>query len=449
MRPERTPVTLPPQERVRRLPSDRWLITAILLVALAIRVSIVAATSHRYVPVLDAADFSRIATSISQGHGFGPTQIPGLSGPSAFRTPAWPALLGAVYWLVGVHVSAGRLLLAVLSTVFVALIGGVAWSLIGRRVALVSMTIAMVYPPLLLAGYGLNYEILLGVFVFGSLLYILEWRKNPARWGLLIGAGLLTGAAILCRENAGLVIVPIAILIWQRLPNHRSALTRIGVILLCLVAVVVPWTIRNALELHSFIPVSDSPGLALAGTYNPSSPRYDAEWIPAEVVPAYRHYLTTMPNGSNEADYVARVQRAAENYAIHHPAYVGEVVFWNTVRFFDLRGPRDSNWLAPLIPWPTKLIELSVLSFYVLALVSIFGIVTRRVRGIPWALWMFPVLWYTSVALSSSIIQYRFIVEPFVILLASLTLVTMFDDRQRASSRVGRSRVAPDFNPDT
>jgi 4-amino-4-deoxy-L-arabinose transferase-like glycosyltransferase len=321
-------------------------------------------------------------------------------------------------------------LLAALSTIFVALIGGVTWSLVGRRVALLSMAIGAVYPPLLLAGYGLNYEILLGVFVFGSLLCILEWRKNPARWSLLVGSGILSGAAILCRENAGLVMVPIAILIWQQISSRRSALLRIGVIVICMLVVVMPWTIRNAEQLHAFIPVSDSPGLALAGTYNPSSPHYDAEWIPAEVVPAYRHYLTSLPKGSNEADYVARVQGAAESYAIHHPEYVGEVVFWNTVRFFDLRGPRDSNWLAPLIPWPVKLIELSVLSFYILGLVSIYGIITRRIRGVPWALWTFPVLWYASVALSSSIIQYRFIVEPFVILLASLTLVSAFDHSQ-------------------
>jgi 4-amino-4-deoxy-L-arabinose transferase-like glycosyltransferase len=424
----------------RRLPPDRWTIAVILCVALAIRVGLVVATTHHYVPVFDAADFSRIATSISHGHGFGTTPVPGLSGPSAFRTPAWPAVLGAVYWIVGVKVTAGRLALAVLSTVLVALIGAITWTLTGRRTALVSMAITTLYPPLLLAGYGLNYEILMGVLVFGTLLCVLRWRQRPDRWGLLIAAGLLTGASVLCRENAGLVVVPVAIFVWQQFRSRRAAILRISVMVVCAVAVVVPWTIRNAEQLHSFVPVSDSPGIALAGTYNPTSPHFDAEWLPPGDVPAYRTYVATLPRGSNEAAYASKLQHAAETYAVHHPSYVLEVAFWNGVRFFDLRGPRDSNWLAPLIPWPTKFIELAVVSFYALALVAIFGVVTRRIRGIPWAIWTFPVLWFLSVDLSSTILQYRFIIEPFFILLAAITLVDLYEHRQMtATELIGES----------
>jgi 4-amino-4-deoxy-L-arabinose transferase-like glycosyltransferase len=425
---------------VRDRQSDRWMIVGIVGGALVIRVVIVLATRHRYVPTLDAADFSRLAASISHGHGFGSTQIPGLSGATAFRTPAWPALLGAVYWVTGVSASGGRLVIAILSTGLTGLIGAVAWSLVGRRVALVAMAIAAVYPPLLLAGYGLNYEVLMGVAVFGALLCALRWRISPERWWLLAASGLLSGAAILCRENAGFVLVPIIILVWQQLRDKRAALARIGAVVACALIVVTPWTIRNAEQLHTFVPVSDSPGIALAGTYNPTSARYDGEWIPGEVVPAYRHFLTSHPKGENEAQYSAHLQNAAESYAIHHPAYVAEVAFWNTVRFLDLRGPRDSNWLAPLIPWPVKFIELAVLSFYALAIVSIFGLATKRIRGVPWAIWTFPVLWFASIALSTSIMQYRFIVEPFFILLGSLTVVDLLDhSRFRAiSTRLGR-----------
>jgi 4-amino-4-deoxy-L-arabinose transferase-like glycosyltransferase len=417
----------PTAQGTGQIPNDRRVITAILGLALILRVGIVVATHHRYVPVADAADFSRIATSISRGHGFGSTMIRGISGPSAFRTPAWPALLGAVYWVTGVSTLAGRLVLAVLSTVLVGIIGAVTCSVAGRRVALVAMVIAAIYPPLLLAGYGLNYEVLMGVMVFGAILCVLRWRETPHRWGLLIGSGVLSGAAILCRENAGLVLVPIVILIWQKVPSRRAALRYIGAAVISALVVVTPWTLRNSEQLHTFIPVSDSPGVALAGTYNPTSSRYDALWIPPEFVPAFRHYLTSLPKKSNEATYAAVLQNAAESYALHHPAYVAQVVFWNTVRFFDLRGPRDANWLAPFIPWPIKLIELSILTFYALAIISIFGVVTGRIRGVPWAIWTLPALWFVSLVLTVTIIEYRFLVEPFLILLTSLTLVHLFD----------------------
>jgi 4-amino-4-deoxy-L-arabinose transferase-like glycosyltransferase len=418
----------------RRLPSDTVLIAAILAVALVVRVALILATTHRYVPNTDAADFSRIAIAISQHHSFGSTVIPHIKGPGAFRTPLWPAVLGATYAVLGVHWTAGRLVLALISTVLVALIGAFCWTLLGRAVGLVSMAAAAVYPPLLLAGYGLNYEVLMGTMVFGALLCTLQWRRRPDSWWLLVAAGILSGLAVLCRENAGLVLVPICVIVWQQYHQHhqrdrdrRGALVRVGTVIVLAALVVTPWTIRNEIQLHTFVPVSDSPGLTIAGVYNPSSAKLDAQFIPPEVVPAYTHILRNLPKGDNEAQYAAQMQNAAVSYAVHHPVYIIETAYWNTLRFFDLRGPTDANWLAPLIPWPVHLIELAVVSFYVLAAISLFGLFTRRIRGVPWALWTFPVLWTLSVIFSVSIMQYRFIIEPFFILMASVTVVDLYE----------------------
>jgi 4-amino-4-deoxy-L-arabinose transferase-like glycosyltransferase len=414
-----------------RLPSDKTLIAAILAVALVVRVVLVLATAHRYVPNTDAADFSRIATDISKHFSFGGSVVPHIHGPGAFRTPLWPALLGATYAVLGVHWTAGRLVLAIVSTVLVALIGAFCWLILGRRVGLVSMAVAAVYPPLLLAGYGLNYEVLMGTMVFGALVCTLVWRRRPEQWWLLVVAGILSGLAVLCRENAGLVLVPICIMVWQRYhqQNARAAILRMGGLVLLAALVVIPWTVRNEMQFHSFVPVSDSPGMTIAGVYNPTSAKLDGEFVPPEVVPAYLHILRNLPAGDNEAQYASMMQAAAVHYAVHHPAYIVEIAYWNTLRFFDLRGPTDSNWLAPLIPWPTRLIELSVVSFYLLAAISIFGAVTRRIRGVPWALWTFPVLWVLSVIFSVSIMQYRFIIEPFFILMASMTVVDLYQKR--------------------
>jgi 4-amino-4-deoxy-L-arabinose transferase-like glycosyltransferase len=424
-----------------RARGDRRLIVALLGLALLIRVIVVLATRHRYLPVLDAADFSRIATSIAHGHGFGPSIVPHVHGPSAFRTPLWPALLGAVYWVVGVKLTVARLVVAALSTVVVALVGAVAWTLAGRRVGLTALALAAVYPPLILAGYGLNYETLMGVMVLGALFCALRWRRHPNSWGLLITSGLLAGLAVLCRENAGLILVPICILVVQALRavgrvSGRAIVGRVAVVLACAVLVVVPWTIRNATQLHTFVPVSDSPGIALAGTYNSVSPHYDAAWIPFGGT-ADAHIFASLPSGTNEAQLSERFLNSSVSYAGHHPTYIFKVAFYNTLRLFDLRGPTDSNWLAPLIPWPVKFIELAVLSFYALALVGLFGVVTRRIRGVPWAVWTFPALWCLSVILTSSIMQYRFIVEPFFILLGSITLSELWQHARPA--RRGRA----------
>jgi 4-amino-4-deoxy-L-arabinose transferase-like glycosyltransferase len=426
----------------------RWQAGAIVASALVIRVGLVVATRHTYAPAYDAAEFNQIAISLSHGHGFGPTLIKGLSGPSAFRTPLWPGLLAGVYWIVGVKMTVARLVVALLSTVVVALIGAVTSLLLGQRAGLLTLGLAAIYPPLIMAGYGLNYEELMGVMVFGSLLCVLLWRRRPASWWLLVVSGLLSGGAILCRENAGLVLVPIAIIIVltvRQQPAHPpgagttapgrarrvASAGRVALVVGCGALTVLPWTIRNAEQLHAFIPVSDSPQMALAGVYNPISPTLDGAWVPYGGS-ADAALLKGLPRYDNEAVYSDREGHAAEVYAEHHVAYVPELAFYNTVRLFDLRGPTDSNWLAPLIPWPVHFIELSVVSFYVVALIGLFGLVTGRLRRVPWFVWTFPLLWWVTIALSTSILQYRFIIEPFFVLAAAVTVLDLWDSRRSA-----------------
>jgi hypothetical protein len=423
---------------------------AIVALAFVIRVGLVVATRHHYAPVYDAADFNRIAISLSSGHGFGPTQIKGLSGPSAFRTPLWPGLLAAIYWVVGAKLTAGRLVVAVLSTVLVALIGAVTSLLLNQRAGLLTMGIAAIYPPLIMAGYGLNYEEMMGVLVVGAFLCALLWRRRPHAWWLLAISGVLCGLAILCRENTGLILLPIAIVIVLAVREQHanraesgmatpvrarsiSSIGRIALVVGCGALTVLPWTIRNAEQLHAFIPVSDSPEFAVAGTYNPISPTRDAAWVP-DGGTADAHLLKGLPKTDNEAIESDRLAHAAEVYAEHHLAYIPEVAFYNTVRLFDLRGPTDSNWLAPLIPWPVDFIELSVVSFYVVALIGIYGLVTRRLRHVPRYVWIFPLLWWLSVALSTSILQYRFIMEPFFVLAAAVTILDHWDSRRPVTS---------------
>jgi 4-amino-4-deoxy-L-arabinose transferase-like glycosyltransferase len=426
----------------------RWQAGTILAVAFIIRVGLIVATRHSYRPVYDAAEFNQIAISLSHGRGFGPTLIRGLSGPSAFRTPLWPGLLAAVYWIVGAKLTVGRLVVALLSTVLVALIGTVFSLLLGRRVGVLTMGIAALYPPLIMAGYGLNYEELMGVMVFGALTCALLWRRRPGSWWLLVASGLLSGLGILCRENAGLVLVPVAIIIVLTVRQQRATdagaggatrvrarwlpwAGRIVLVVACGALTVLPWTIRNADQLHAFIPVSDSPQMALAGVYNPISPTEDGTWVPYGGS-AYASLAKGLPAHNNEAVFADREAHAAEVYAEHHPAYIPKLAFYNTVRLFDLRGPTDSNWLAPLIPWPVHFIELSVVSFYLVALIGLFGLVTGRLRRVPCFVWTFPILWWVTIALSTSILQYRFIIEPFFVLGAAVTLLELFDARRPA-----------------
>jgi 4-amino-4-deoxy-L-arabinose transferase-like glycosyltransferase len=421
--------TVGPETRGR----DRQLIAAALALALVVRVVIVVLTRHTYHPVADAADFSRIATSIAHGHGFGSDTI-ATHGPSAFRTPLWPAVLGAVYAVVGTKITAGRLVLAVISTGFIGMVGAVAWKVVGRTVGLICLFAGAVYPPFLLASYGLNYEVLMGVLVFSALYFGLRWRDHPGSWSYLVLAGVCSGLAVLCRENAAFVLVPLWVFIYQaRARGERGLLIRrLLIVTGCAVIVVAPWTIRNAEQLHAFVPVSDSPGYTLAGDYNAFSMRHlgtPQMWVPPQVDPTNRA-LMVKDLHDNEAQLSAALQSQAIHFILHHPSSVPKVVGWNIIRLLSLQGVKSSNWTAGYIGWPVHFVELSVVSFWGIALLAIPGAFTRKARRIPWAIWLFPVLWCISLVLTSTILQYRLVVEPFVLILAAITVLRAYEKQR-------------------
>jgi 4-amino-4-deoxy-L-arabinose transferase-like glycosyltransferase len=428
------PVVQSPTTAIATRTRDRRLIAGALLLALAVRVVIVLATRHTYAPVDDAVDYSRIASSIAKGHGFGGSFI-ATHGPSAYRTPLWPALLGGVYAVTGTSWTMGRLFLAVVSTGFVGMVGAVMWQVAGRRVGLICLWAAAVYPPFLLAGYGLNYEVVMGLLFFAALFLGLRWREHPESWWLLVGAGVCSGLAVLCRENAGLVLVPIWIWIYQsrQAGGWGNAVRRLLAVTSCAALVVVPWTIRNAVELHAFIPVSDSPGFTVAGAYNASThPGTPARmWVEPTIDPTDRRILLAH-RSDNEAQLVALMQSAAVHYIKAHPSSVPKVVGWNLVALFSFQGIKSANWVAPYIGWPLHLVELSVVSFWGIGLIALFGLRRARARQIPWAFWALPILWCISVIFTVTTIQYRFVVEPFILLLAALAVVHLYERRPAA-----------------
>jgi hypothetical protein len=188
---------------------------------------------------------------------------------------------------------------------------------------LVGTLVVAVYPALLEYQGMLMGEPLAATLLSGAVLAILwaadDWRFYPpradkcatpralARWML---AGALLGALALVRPEYLAVAVLIAVLVL--LPGLRSlfvahrarnsersdwgtALAPAAALLAGLVVVLAPWTIRNAVALDRFVPVSTGGGQVLfAGTYLPSGG--DPERVGEEVVA--RHPELFAPNAA-------------------------------------------------------------------------------------------------------------------------------------------------------
>ena len=415
---------------------------AILVLALGLRIGAVYENTP-YAPQTDALSFDHIASALVNGHGFGyaetPPFTPALHQPTALRAPMYPLSLAAVYAVFGDHHwTAGRVANSIVDTFVVLLIGVIAAQLWSRRIAAVAMVIAALDPSLILVGTSLQLEPLLLVFSLGSLAAALQYRRSGNNWRWAAGAGLLLGLAVLTRETALVLLLPEAWLLWsarraQKLdvvagPKQVSLLTRQAVaapvlLVVLAVATISPWTIRNAVTMHAFIPTTTSAGIGLAGTFNDTvyaDHVNQGQWIPPWNDPKDGQILLNMKHPT-EVEVDSAYRHASLTVIKNHPTFPFRVAFWNSERLLGFDRGHYSIFLAQFEPTSRTLTRIAIYVDYplmLLAAIGFFGF--RRARQVPWAIWAIPILAFLFIAfLLPAYIRYESFIEPYFILLAS------------------------------
>lgn len=392
-----------------------WLFGGVLALALLVRVAVVLATPG-YQPRTDAADFDRRGASLAQGHGFGESGI--VPGPSAFRPPATPVALAAVYLLTGDREPdrwvAARLFLAAVGTLGVALLGLLALQAWGWPEALVAGALAAVYPPLVAFGSSILSEPVFVALELAALLAALRCRRGArVRWAVL--AGVLCGMAALTRSNGVVLALPLLLLCVRR-PGRGPQLAA-GVALVAVMALTVaPWTLRNARVMGDLVPISTQGGYALAGTYNDLSMNDRANpaiWQPAGRVPALRFAF----RAPGEAQWSRQLSASARDYIVRHPLSPLLAAGWNSVRALDLQGAEPEVFVQRFVAVPSPLVRLGVYGFWAAAVLALAALPLRVHRRLPWEAWAVPLVLLASAIFISGNMRYRLPADPFVLLL--------------------------------
>ncbi len=251
------------------------ILAAILLVGLGLRLDY--AWDGRE-PVFDADAYAEIARNLDEGRGF--ELGPGATQPASNYSPGLPLFVAGLYEVTGgVHERSARVVLALigaLAVLFAYLIGR---RLSGPAAGLIGAGAVAVYPALLEYQGMFMGEPLAATLLSGAVLALLWAADRDGRAVWLLPGGLL-GALVLVRPEYLGVAVLLSLVVLGRNPSdwQRAAILLIGVAI-----VIAPWTIRNAVELDRFVPVSTGGGQVLfAGTYLPSDG--DPERVGAEVV---------------------------------------------------------------------------------------------------------------------------------------------------------------------
>ena len=415
--------------------------TVVLLIALGIRVAHVETTPYH--AITDAGTYNRLASMVARHGdyhtGDGPRTGAGNSrGPTAYFPPGFPYVLAVSDLLTG-HEKGGKSALhserieqALLGTLAVGVIGLIALEAFGSGVALTALVLAAVYPVLIEESGLLLAENLLIVFELAATWTALRARRaagagRRASW--IFATGVLTGLATLTHENAILMLVPLAVAVaiaarpWRGLrPARGPAVGAIALLVVSTALTIAPWTIRNAVELHRFLPVSDETGMTLVGTYNPASAAFSPipyKWrffiqIPQDVI--YKH---TGPRYT-EMQLSSRLESQALNYIGHHPLSPLDVAFHNTLRMLELEGSYAWHASAYAMGLSLGTARTGIIAFWIMGLLALAGLFTRPVREGPKWLWGIPVLLGLSALLvNMETPRFREPVDPFVILLAA------------------------------
>ena len=400
----------------------RAFVIVVLGLALVLRTAVVLA-DRGYQPINDALHFDLLATSIAHGDGYQPALFD-LPSASAYRAPLYPTSLAAVWSVAGDHsFTAGRIANGMIGTVLVALIGIVAVQLWGRRAGAVALVLAAVHPTLILHGSSLMSEPLLATCIVGATAAALQCRRSDGalRWALAAGAAV--GLAALTRETGFLLVPGVVLLVGGARPggwSWRAPALVLGATLL----VVAPWTARNAVQLDSLVPVSTSGGYSFAGTYNRTAmdnERDPAIWIPPQDDPHLADVMRSIESPTEvELDRALRAESVT--YVREHPGDVPKALFWNTVRFFDLQGPRSAVEYAQFVPYSVRLTRTAVYASWAVGALALAGLAAGATRRTPLGVWIFPILAFAlHIALSANI-RYRAVLEPFTVLLAAFAV---------------------------
>jgi 4-amino-4-deoxy-L-arabinose transferase-like glycosyltransferase len=209
----------------------------------------------------------RVARSIVLGQGFA-NPLFGPTGPTAYPAPIYPYFMAGIFKIFGIYSKSSAIVIIAVNCLFSAItvipLYFYARRSFGEPTALIACLLWVIFP------YSVYWTIMriwdtwISTFLVNILFVLALKLANSDHVSEWAGFGLLWGFTALLNPVA-LSVFP-GLVLWMicSLHRHNKGWLRPSIAaVLCVVAVMAPWIIRNYLAFHKFIPVRDSLGLEL------------------------------------------------------------------------------------------------------------------------------------------------------------------------------------------
>jgi Dolichyl-phosphate-mannose-protein mannosyltransferase len=426
-----------------RVSSFAIALAVIALVAIAVRVTFVVVVDPEVPRIGDASAYHLLANNLADhGEYFRPfdDQLLDRVRPTAEYPPLFPVLLAVPARFGAESVESQRLFLCFVGAATVVLVGLLGRRLGGPAVGLVAAGIAAVYPMLFQSEAILMAEALYALLVTVVLLLAYRAIDQPtsARFALLgVGIGLATLTRAEGLLLGAVLVVPLCWCLFALEPKRRAILaaTALGVAVL----VVVPWTIRNAVRLDAFVPVSNNVSTLIDGAncdavyggdqlglWRETFSQFgdDARQKP-QAVACFEGFDIGSPD-FEEAEVADRHRDDGIEYARDHLGSSPKVMAVRWLRTFGLYDPSQQVDYESLEGRPRNWQMAGTVMFWVLMPFAVGGVVLLRRKRVPiWPLVSTVVVVSITAMLTYGQQRFRVAAEPAIIATAAVALVAI------------------------
>jgi 4-amino-4-deoxy-L-arabinose transferase-like glycosyltransferase len=381
---------------------------AVTGIAIAARVAYALVVAPHDNPSAEGADvyfFTTVARLIADGTGYVHPFVwdrTGVAVPTAGHPPLWPALLAGPAALGLDGTSAARVLGAVVGGLTCVPAGLLARRLGGARAGLLAAALVAGYPAFVSADTsGMSEPLYVLLVAVALMLAVRVAQEGPGRrLGRAAALGGCLGVAALTRTEGLLLVVLLA---WPAiLLARRRRPAALAVATLTALVVIAPWTVRNAMRLDAFVPVSTNDSAVYAGANCPET--YGGRDLGLWSAGCVFRASAPAPGGSalyDEGVLQRRWRHAGLTYARAHAGRLAAVVPVRVLRTWSLWQPVRQ---ARLEEGQNRAVAVGALGcFYLLLAAAAAALALRRRLGPPprgWALLAAPA---ASVTLVSAI----------------------------------------------
>ncbi|HEY5318035.1 MAG TPA: glycosyltransferase family 39 protein, partial [Solirubrobacteraceae bacterium] len=308
------------------------LLLVALAVGLAARLVYLLAT-HHYPLAGDELEYDSEGWLIAQGHWFYTLLPYGILHDSAWKPPGYPLWVGFWYAIAGHHPFVVRLAQVPLGALTIFLSWVLARRLFGQRVATVAAFAVALYPLAFQYEELVYSESLATPLTLAALILVLT---RPPTWRRALACGALIGVSLLVRTSNVFLFAGVLVA-WGIAAGWRRGIGLTALAALVCVLVVAPWTVRNEIVEHGFIPVALDDA-ALYGTFNAQAahdPIYPYAWRP---LPPSAAGLFNPKHPLSDITLHSRLVHISVTYIKAHPSSLLGAFFWNGLsRLWDIR----------------------------------------------------------------------------------------------------------------